>query len=308
MRILMIFLKFILPLGILYLAFTYLGTLGGICAALLYFVFINYPLILQNIAAKKYTSGDYAGSFKTLEKALRFSPRNARLRAQYAYLLLKTGKTDEAAVEIDKALEDCRTIIEKNSFTLTKALVVWKQDRIDEAISMLEELIKEYRNTNVYGALGFMYIEKGDIEKSLSFNLEAYDYNSTNPVIVDNLGYTRYLRGEYDEALALYKQLMKLRPGFPVAFYNYACVLEHFDRLDEAIYMCNYALSLKFWNISTITREKVEEKLAGLEKALKAREEASEASAAADSASEEHGSAGSGDTGSTESGDSADIS
>lgn len=265
--------KYVIPIIILYLAFTYLGILGGVVVAALYFCFLNLSVIIQNIAGRKYSSGDYDGALKLTERSLKLNPGNFRTRGTYAFLLLKLGNITEAAGQIDQALSDCYKGIERNSLEVTKALVVWKQGDTDKAIAILEEVMKSFKNTSIYGTLGFLYIEKGDLEKALSFNLEAYDYNATNPIILDNLGCTRYLRNEYDEALPIYKQLMKSKPGFPVAFFNYARVLEHFGKLDEAAYMCRYALTLKFWITSTITREEVEEKLNELESAIKVQEE-----------------------------------
>ncbi len=45
-----------------------------------------------------------------------------------------------------------------------------------------------------------MYNLSGDYEKALAFNKEAYDYNSDDNIIVDNLADTYSLMGEYKEA------------------------------------------------------------------------------------------------------------
>ena len=258
-------LKIVVLLAVFYLAFRYLGTGGGIAVAVIYLVISNLPSIFNSLAGDAYKKGDPGKAIKRLEAALKLNPSNYAVRGSFALLLLKLGRTDEAEAEIDKALSQADIADIRNQLAVTKSLVLWKKGRLDEAISMLENLIQKYKTSNVYGTLGFFYIERGDLDKALSFNLEAYEYNNTSTVILDNLGCTRLLRGEYEEARKIYQELIKMKPNFPEAFYNYARVLAHFHDFDEAIYMCRTALLLNFWNTNTVTREEVENYLKELE-------------------------------------------
>lgn len=231
----------------------------------MYLVVVNIPVILNGMANSAYMKGDPEKALKRLEAALKLNPTNYAMRGSYAWLMLKLGRTAEAEAQIDRALAEADIESIRNPLKVTKALVHWKKGELEEAISLLEDLIGKYKTSNVYGTLGFLYLEKGDLDKALSFNLEAYDYNNTSPVILDNLGCTRLMRGEYEEAREIYGKLIRLKPDFPEAFYNYARVLAHFGELDEAIYMCRTGLLLKFWNTSTVTREQVESYLSELE-------------------------------------------
>ncbi|NLW02161.1 MAG: tetratricopeptide repeat protein [Clostridiaceae bacterium] len=266
-KIVILIIRLIIPLVILFLAFTWLGTTGGIILAVLYLLLMNLPVLFSTMGSQAYRKGDYDKAIRMLRTALKMSPGSYSLRGSYAWLLLKLGKTEEAEAQIDQAISDAEKEDEKNPLLVTKALVLWKKGELDQAISLMEKVIVNYKNTNVYGTLGFLYIEKGDLDKALSFNLEAYDYNDTGPVILDNLGYTRLLRGEYEEALEIYRQLIKLRPNFPEAFHNYARVLAHFGEMEQALYMCHTALTFRFWHTSTVTREQVENTLKELEEA-----------------------------------------
>lgn len=269
-------LKVILPILILYLAFHFLGTLGGIAALVLIILgtgFFNRHLIYQNTASSKYHKGDFDGALADLKKAVEISPKSSSLRGSLAYLLLKLGHTDEAAVEIEKALSSANNGTERNTLRQTRALVLWKQGRLDEAIEDLEKLLQEFETTNVYATLGFLYIEKGDLQKALDFNLKAMDYNSSNAIILDNLGSTYIRLGEFDKAEEIYQKVMKLQPVFPEAYYNYARVLEKAGDLDKALYMVRHSLTLRFWNISTVTKEEVEGYLNQLEEKVEGQKE-----------------------------------
>ncbi len=260
--------RFLIPLVLLYAAFTFLGTIGGTIVVILILLFIIYKnraFIYQNRGSKKYHKGDFDGALADIKTAVGLNPGAAKIRGSYAFLLLKLGHTEEAGVQIDEAIKRTETEPDKNALRVTKALVLWKQGKLDEAIEDLTELLKVYENTNVYATLGFLYIAKGDYDKALEFNLESKEYNSSNAIILDNLGLTYFLLGDYEKALETYKEIMKCKPNFPEAYYNYARVLDKMEDLDTALYMARHALTLRFWNTSTITKQEVEAFLEELE-------------------------------------------
>ena len=264
--------RFVVPVALIYMAYNLLGPVGGfigIAVFILMLVWFNRSFIYSNRANKKYGGGDFDGALSDLKKAVSSAPKDAKIRGTYAYLLLKLGNTDEAAAEINKALS-LASGADRNSLRITESLVLWKQGRLDESIGELEGLLKTFETTNVYASLGFLYIEKGDLDKALEFNLQAQDYNGSNAIILDNLGCTYYLLGEYDKAYEIYQRVMKLKPAFPEAFYNYARVLERRGDIEKALYMARHSLSLRFWNISTISKSEVEAYLNGLETKAKA--------------------------------------
>ncbi len=239
---------------------------AGIIAIAIVFMLFNRGVYYHNRAGRRFQKGDTEGALTDLEKAVHYDAKNVNIRGSYAFLLLKVGQIKEASLQIDEALANVRKKHDdKNGLTLTKAMVLWKEEKLDEAIDMLSELIKTFETTDVYATLGFLYIEKGDYDKAIEFNLKAKEYNNDNAVILDNLGCSYYLSGDYDTAYELYQGLMKLKPSFPEAFYNYAKVLEYKGELEKALYIIRHSLTLKFWHTNTISKTKIEEYLAYLE-------------------------------------------
>lgn len=145
------------------------------------------------------------------------------------------------------------------------ALVQWKKGNLDEAINTLEEVIKKYETSNIYGSLGYMLIQKGDLDKALEFNLKASEYNSSNAIIMDNLGQTYYLRGNYDKATEIYENIMETNPTFPDAYYNYALVLKARKEYSKAIEIAKKALNYQLSFLSTITRQQIDSLISELE-------------------------------------------
>ncbi len=253
--------RIILPLAILYFVYTLLGPTAGVVGLvilLLVYMYFNRSTFYQNKAGKKYHNRDYEGSLADLKAAVAIDPKNAKIRGTYAFLLIKMGYTDEAASQIDEALAKVTLSADKNTMIITKALVFWKQGDIDQAIELLDELIKTYETTNMYSTLGLLYNEKGDYAKALEFNLLAKDYNSSNAAILDNLGTSYFNSGDYDNAFETYQEAMKNKPTFPEAYYNYAKMLERNGDLEKALYMLRTSQQLNFWYTSTVTKEMVE--------------------------------------------------
>lgn len=260
--------RIILPLAILYFVYTLLGPIGGfvgLVILLLVYAYFNRSVFYQNKAGKKYHNRDYEGALADLKAAIAIDPKNAKVRGTYAFLLIKMGYTDEAAAQIDEAIANVKILSDKNSMLLTKALVLWKQGNIDQAIELLVELIKTYETTNVYSTLGLLYNEKGDATKALDFNLLAKDYNSSNPAILDNLGTSYYNMGDYDNAFETYQEAMKQKPTFPEVYYNYAKMLERNGDIEKALYMLRTSQQLNFWYTSTVSKEMIEDYINELE-------------------------------------------
>jgi tetratricopeptide (TPR) repeat protein len=211
-----------------------------------------------------FNKGDARGSLDWLEKAYSTGMAKTEIVNTYAYLLLKSGDLDKS-VSLFAELLSTPNLSDKNRLQIKSsyALALWKKGDLDSAIKMLEDVIQNYKTTNIYGSLGYLYILKGDLEKALKFNLEAYDYNNAG-VILDNLGQTYYMMGDYPKSEEIYKILIASKPTFPEAYYDYALLLEKLDRKDEAIQNIKKALEYRTSYLSDVTKEQIEEKLASL--------------------------------------------
>ncbi len=223
----------------------------------------SYFIIKAN---KAYASGDNTGVLNWLERAYKTGAAKSNVVTTYGYMLLKSGKLEEAMKIFEEHMRSPK--ISNNELydvQANYALGLWKQGKLDEAITLLEKVISKYKNTNIYGSLGYLYNLKGDLEKALSFNLEALDYNSSGAVIVDNLGQTYFLLGDQDKAIETFKKLMELNPKFPEAYYDYALVLDKQGDTEKSIEMLKKAQEFKTNYLSVIAKEDIDSKLTELQ-------------------------------------------
>jgi tetratricopeptide (TPR) repeat protein len=217
-------------------------------------------------ASGAYQKGNVQETISWLDRAYKTRRAKVSIVTTYGYVLLKYGKLEEAIKIIEEQLSSTKlTDNERYDAKSNYALALWKNGQLDEAISLFEEIISHYKNTSIYGSLGYLYILKGELEKALQFNLTAYDYNNTSGVILDNLGQTYFLIGDLEKADEVFKKLMTMNPKFPEAFYDYALVFDKMGDKEQCIEKLRNALLFKPNYLSAITTEDIESKLKQME-------------------------------------------
>lgn len=260
--------NFLLPVIVTVLAFLFLQPIAAFIVMLLAIVFMLYrslPSLYIVRANKAYARADNDKAMRLLEKSYKTNRMTAAHKVYYGYLALRCGKPDKAERLFQSALQshpDERTKMQAKS---NMALVLWKRKQLPEAIELMEEVFKDYKNTAIYGSLGYFYILSGDIDKALAFNQEAYEYNSNDNVIIDNLGQIYYLKNDLDKATEMYEMLMERRPEFPVPYYNYAMVKLAKGDKEGAITLLKQALTFRFTYIAGVSEDQIRTKLELLE-------------------------------------------
>jgi len=233
----------------------------SILAYLLLIVIFNLNIIYRIKAQTEYNKGNLKMAEKWFKKATESKKAGTDVLVNYGFVLFKEGKLKEAEEILLEAVDKSKNKDEKNLAKSNLALIVWKKGELDKAYEMLKEVIAEYKNTAVYGSLGYLAIEKGDLDEALEINLEAYEYNSDNAIIQDNLAHLYHLRGEMDKAGELFDKLIQKEPHFPEAYYDYGKYLEDAGDIQKARDMYRKALSCKFNFNNTITKEQVQNAL-----------------------------------------------
>lgn len=254
---------FIIPVIAIIVAFSR-SIWSGFAAILLYLAILLYikrVTVYTLMGSRNYSLGKTEQALSWLKRAHETKKSSARPSVSYAYILLKSGNLEKSEEILQKLLKENPSNQDTPYIKSNLALALWKKGELDAAIGMLEDLMKTYKTTTVYGSLGYLYILKGDLEKALQFNLEAREYNSTDKVILDNLGQNYYLLGSYEKAKEIYEPLVTQAPGFPEPYYNYSLVLEKLGEPESALELARKALNYRFTFLSSISKEDVESKI-----------------------------------------------
>ncbi len=215
--------------------------------------------ILVWIAGIYNVKGETGRALKLYRSADKMGGMNYKARINYGYFLLKNGYINDARIEFNKlSMEKKLKDSQKQQIKSLQALVVWKEGRLDEAIEMLEEVTKTYVTSMTYQSLGLLYILKRDKKKAMEYCLEAYEYNSDDNVIMDNLAEAYALCGDTEKAMETYEELLSRNPHFPDAYYGYGILLMQNGRRKEGIEYIGQSLNKKFSFLSALPRERVE--------------------------------------------------
>lgn len=265
------YIRIIVPIAVIIVSFyihPLLGTAVILVSIGLLFYFNRYQVYALK-GRQYYANNDMEKAIIYFRKAMSAKKPSPDIVISYGYLLLKNGDPDNAEKVIDNLINRKDTPDDKKEIARAlKALIIWKKGDIDKAIETLEDVLKKVETTNIYGSLGYLYILKGDLDKALEFNLKAYDYNSSNAVILDNLGQVYYLRGEYDKATEIYEKLMEQNPSFPDAYYNYAMLLKAKGEKEKALETVKKAQNYKLSFLSTVKEENINALINELENEL----------------------------------------
>ena len=189
----------------------------------------------------------------------------------YTVLLLREGKQEnyEKVKEILKKAEKASDMNEekRQQLLMNYAVAQYKLGELDKAIHLLEASHQHSPCGITYGALGFLYVEAGDAEKALAYNLEALEYDDEDPVTLDNLAQTYYrLLGDKENAKKYFERALQFKEGQIDTLYFLAKYDAEAGRKEDAVAKLKKALEGRFSPLNYATPEKIQEEIDRLEK------------------------------------------
>ena len=224
---------------------------------LLIFLYVKRAGILAFYARYLMQRGKIKKSLKLFKLADKWGKLSAVNQSVYGFMLLKNGYLDEARTTLSRASMEAKKSDLKNKINMMRALVLWKEGNIDAAIESLENISKTYKTTTLYQDLGLLYVLQKS-EKALPFNLEAYDYNSDNLIIKDNLAEAYMLIGDTENAEKLYESIIEEGAHFPEPYYSYGILLINKGEREKGLNLIKESLGKRFSFLSVMTKSDVE--------------------------------------------------
>lgn len=212
---------------------------AGLIVSSLSLGFVIYkllPLFFVMKGNKAYNEDDIEKTIKYYDKAVSFNHAKVNYHISYILILMRTGN-------MDKALKLANNVVmhpkanpgEKFIVKEYRCLIYFKQGNHQEALDDAKEIFKKYKNTTIYGLLGYLMLACDEpMDDTMKFCLEAYEYNSDDRDIVDNLVLAYYKTGEYEKAEELAQKLIEMSPTFVEAHYHSALIAKALGKTAEA--------------------------------------------------------------------------
>lgn len=181
----------------------------------------------------------------------------------YSVLLMRFRRFDEAMELLRRADRYKLGKPDKLKLRVNYAICQWKVGKVDQGIELLRSVINDYRNGVVYGALGYMLIEKarqtGDYTEAMAFNEEALDYDDEDAVVLDNLGQLWLDQGDTEKALSYLEKAHELKPKQVDTLYYLGKIYHEKGEDAKAKEVLDTALNGNFSALCTTTREMAKE-------------------------------------------------
>jgi tetratricopeptide (TPR) repeat protein len=260
-----IIVNFILPIVVLYFIFRINSLLGWLLVLIfiLYSTFKSRADIYAHIGNNAYMKGNEEKAFIWIKKAATLKDSKVKFKIGYAFLLVKRDQIEVAEKIINDVLNSSAIKDEKFNARIALSLVEWKKGRLYYAINILEDIYANFKNTNLYVYLGFFYLLKGDMEKAIKFNEEAYEYNDTSSLILNNLAQVYFKAEIFDKCEEILMKLLEKTPNFSEPYYFWGHIMFQKGELEKAK---NYFKQAQNYKVSffcilndQIIKEKIEE-------------------------------------------------
>ena len=224
------------------------------------------PNLLTLVGQRAYALGNHNKALRYLKAGHEHPRSGASNSSTYAYILLRCGRMDDAKFIANYALLNKRiSDADKNQIRQILSLICYKKGEYDEATKMMEKIFETYRTSNVYGTLGYYKI-LAESEDMYTFNEEAYEYNSDNKVIMDNMVILCLRKGEAERAQEISQKSINAGNKGVEIFYHAGQAEEALGNAEQALEYYQKAYSCARSFMTTISENEIEEAIARLEK------------------------------------------
>lgn len=211
-------------------------------------------------AAAKLQKGDAEAAKALYEQAEAEGLTDARSLLTYSVLLIRSGEFQKARDLLVKIQKYPMNDDSRRQLYVNYASVVYKMGEMTKAIELLERQHAKAPSGLIYETLGYLYVEAGDYEKALAYNLEALEYDDEDPITLDNLGQTYYRLGHDKEAAKPYfEKAIAIKSTQIDTLYFLAQYDLEAGNKEEACEKLETALGGRFSPLNYATREMVQQ-------------------------------------------------
>ncbi len=175
-------------------------------------------------------------------KAVELDPNLNAAYAQLAQIYVRTNRTAEALVEMDKGLQHNPKNV---PVMMIKGMIQHQKGSVEDAQLTYEGLLGIDPNfAPAANNLAYILQEKGDLERALQLAELARKEAPSNPDIADTLGWILYQRRTYERARDLLKEAADGRPENPEILYHLGLAHHKLGEFEDMAKVLKQAIAL----------------------------------------------------------------
>ena len=221
--------------------------------------------MLGGAAYYKHARGDYESAKRMYERAMEKGMTKPERLGPYGVLLMREGEFEKAIDIFGDIIRLRPKPVFRIKTRINRAIAYTKLGRTQEAKVALEDIHKKYKSRQVYEALGYLYVIMDD-EKAEDYNLEAYDYDPDNYVILDNISQYYLQKGDYVKAREYAEKAYDIDDNKVDNLYHLALIEAHDKNMEKAKEYCEDMMNASLTGLNDIKediRQKTYENIVG---------------------------------------------
>ena len=233
----------------------------AVLAIILYMFYKSIPSLIARMAGSALLKGNTEKALRLYKTATNFSKVSGKIHLSYATLLLRTGNPEQAVTEFNLVIMKNRKKDDiKNRAKQFRSLAYFKLGNTEQALEDALELFENYKNTITYGLYCYLMLAtNAPIDECYEICKEAYEYNSDDRDICDNMAAAHIKKGEFSEAKVITDEMIEKFPEFTEAYYHAAIIEKELGNKDKALELINMIdEKCKRTYLTTVSKEEIE--------------------------------------------------
>lgn len=190
------------------------------------------PFLGGKMLAAKAASGKREEALLEARKMVLLYPRDPRLRFFYGDMLTQGGRGEEAAEQLEKAIE----LDPKMEQAYLELIEVYHGKDVPKAIVVAKELTRHMPGSVVgWSVLSRLYLTTGNHKEALIPARRAWEMQSQNPTLTQIYAIVLQLNGKSKQAVRMYEQLYRMDPTDQETTARMVELYREIGNLDDAI-------------------------------------------------------------------------
>ena len=257
-------LKYVILGVVIFLCYNMSSLLGTIAVllTLAYILYANIPTFYSVRGNKELNEGNSEKALLMYKKAVDTKRASGAIHLSYGILLLRCGQPEEAVSVFNSLILYTNSKDDvKNRAKQYRTLAYHKLGQTEDALEEAQEIFDKYKNTVSYGLLCYLKLAYNQpIDEVLPLCEEAYDYNSDDRDIVDNLTLAYIRKDNFEKAKELADIMLEKFPEFTEAHYHGAVIYKKLGDTKKAKELLDSIPdNCKRTYLTTVSLEEIEE-------------------------------------------------